>query len=94
MKGKSSDMANPARLAIAPTEEIRFPNVPYVPFRAMWMASHPSSRPDLIRLFYGTNFVFNSPKPREKCEELKARLKKLEDLAERNAYKELVNGGC
>ncbi|KAI4328056.1 hypothetical protein L6164_020449 [Bauhinia variegata] len=65
-------------------------NVPYAPLRAIWMASDPSTRPDLIRLFSGTHFVFNSPKPREKSEELKERLKKLEDLAERKTYKELV----
>jgi len=108
--------------------------VPYAPLRAVWMASDPSTRPDLTRLFSGTRLVFFSPKPREKVsslsplsvsissnsiklylphvslapkfvgrfnflftivigvksEELKARLKKLEDLAERKAYQELV----
>ncbi|KAG4983983.1 hypothetical protein AAZX31_10G201500 [Glycine max] len=64
--------------------------IPYVPFRTVWMASDPSTRPDLTRLFSGTRFIFSSPKPREKSEELKARLKKLEDIAERKAYQELV----
>lgn len=64
--------------------------VPYAPLRAVWMASDPSTRPDLTRLFSGTQFVFSSPKPREKSEELKARLKKLEEIAERKAYQELV----
>ncbi|KAK7244698.1 hypothetical protein RIF29_39523 [Crotalaria pallida] len=64
--------------------------VPYPPLRAVWMASHPSTRPDLTRLFSGTRFVLSTPKPREKSEELKARLKKLDEIAERKAYQELV----
>lgn len=40
--------------------------IPYVPFRTVWMASDPSTRPDLTRLFSGTRFIFSSPKPREK----------------------------
>ncbi|KAK7279681.1 hypothetical protein RJT34_24738 [Clitoria ternatea] len=65
-------------------------DVPYAPLRALWVASHPSTRPELNRLLSGTQFLFSSPKPRLKSEELKARLKKLEDLAERKAYQELV----
>ncbi|XP_059440817.1 uncharacterized protein LOC132173361 [Corylus avellana] len=65
-------------------------NVPYKSLRALWFASRPSTRPALIQLFSGSEFVFTSPKPREKSEELKARLRKLEELAERNAYQELV----
>ncbi|XP_022131249.1 uncharacterized protein LOC111004507 [Momordica charantia] len=65
-------------------------NVPYKPLRAIWVASESSTRPDLLCLLAGSEFVFTSPKPREKSEELKARLKKLEDIAERKAYQELV----
>ncbi|KAJ7953438.1 ATPase, vacuolar ER assembly factor, Vma12 [Quillaja saponaria] len=65
-------------------------DVPYRYIRALWFATQPSERPDLLRLLHGTAFVFTRPKPREKSEELKARLKKLEDLAERKAYQELV----
>ncbi|XP_062146628.1 uncharacterized protein LOC133854438 [Alnus glutinosa] len=65
-------------------------NVPYKSLRALWFASRPSTRPVLIQLFSGSEFIFTSPKPREKSEELKARLRKLAELAERNAYQELV----
>ncbi|XP_057480154.1 uncharacterized protein LOC130767342 [Actinidia eriantha] len=66
------------------------PSVPYKSLRSVWFGSEPSTRPDLLRLFSGSDFVFASPKPREKSEELKARLRKLEELAERKAYDELV----
>ncbi|KAF7829212.1 uncharacterized protein G2W53_020376 [Senna tora] len=72
------------------SDHLRQPSVPYMPLRAIWMASDPLKRPNLIKLLSGTQFLFSSPKPREKSEELKERLKKLEDLAERNAYQELV----
>ncbi|XP_043696480.1 uncharacterized protein LOC122646910 [Telopea speciosissima] len=65
-------------------------SIPYKSLRLLWFASPSATRPKLLHLFSGSDFVFSSPKPREKSEELKARLKKLEDLAERNAYKELV----
>ncbi|THF97460.1 hypothetical protein TEA_029188 [Camellia sinensis var. sinensis] len=66
------------------------PSVPYKSLRSVWFASLPSTRPDLLCLFSGSDFVFTSPKPREKSEELKARLRKLEEVAERKAYQELV----
>ncbi|KAE9465893.1 hypothetical protein C3L33_02203, partial [Rhododendron williamsianum] len=44
----------------------------------------------LLRLLSGSDFIFTCPKPREKSEELKARLRKLEELAERKEYEELV----
>ncbi|XP_038876067.1 uncharacterized protein LOC120068388 [Benincasa hispida] len=65
-------------------------NIPYKPLRAIWFAKESSARPDLLRLLAGSEFVLTSPKPREKSEELKARLKKLADVAERKAYQELV----
>ncbi|XP_010530042.1 PREDICTED: uncharacterized protein LOC104806716 [Tarenaya hassleriana] len=64
--------------------------VPYKLFRAIWAESDPSTRPDLLGLFNGADFVFTSPKPREKSEELQKRLQKLRELAERREYQELV----
>ncbi|KAA8522041.1 hypothetical protein F0562_012645 [Nyssa sinensis] len=66
------------------------PSVPYRPLRSIWFSSDSSTRPDLLRLLSGSNFVFTSPKPREKSEELKVRLRKLAEIADRNAYEELV----
>ncbi|CAN6712303.1 unnamed protein product [Malus baccata var. baccata] len=66
------------------------PTVPYKSLRALWVASDASTRPHLAQLFSGCEFVLTSPKPREKSEELKARLKKLAEVLERNAYAELV----
>ncbi|KAM7256480.1 hypothetical protein ACFE04_012221 [Oxalis oulophora] len=65
-------------------------NIPYKIIRDIWVQSNPETRPELIRLFNGSGFVFTSPKPREKSEELKARLRKLAENAERKEYKELV----
>ncbi|VVB15763.1 unnamed protein product [Arabis nemorensis] len=64
--------------------------VPYKLLRAIWAGSDPSTRPDLSGLFSGSDFVFTSPKPREKSEELKLRLLKLREIAERKEYAELV----
>ncbi|KAI3956893.1 hypothetical protein MKX01_000927 [Papaver californicum] len=66
------------------------PSIPYKSLRNIWSESLPSTRPNLLHLFSGSNFVFPSPKPREKSKELQERLKKLSDLAERREYKELV----
>ncbi|XP_076950088.1 uncharacterized protein LOC143622962 [Bidens hawaiensis] len=65
-------------------------SVPYRSLRSIWVASDPSTRPHLSALLSGSHFVLSSPKPREKSEELKARLRKFEEAAERKAYKELV----
>ncbi|XP_026393443.1 uncharacterized protein LOC113288578 [Papaver somniferum] len=65
-------------------------SIPYKSLRQIWSKSLPSTRPNLLRLFSGSNFVFCSPKPREKSKQLQERLKKLSDLAERREYKELV----
>ncbi|KAI4372390.1 hypothetical protein MLD38_010628 [Melastoma candidum] len=64
--------------------------VPYRSLRDVWSSSDPSRRPDLARLLRGSGFVLESPKPREKSEELKARLRKLSEIAEKKAYEELV----
>ncbi|MCL7050940.1 hypothetical protein MKW94_027755 [Papaver nudicaule] len=66
------------------------PSIPYKSLRNIWSECPPSTRPNLLRLFCGSNFVISSPKPREKSKELEERLKKLSDLAERREYKELV----
>ncbi|GMH28806.1 hypothetical protein Nepgr_030649 [Nepenthes gracilis] len=65
-------------------------SVPYKSLRSLWSASDPSTRPSLCLIFRGASFIFTSPKPRQKSEELKARLRKLEELAERNSYAELI----
>ncbi|KAL2900041.1 Heat-inducible transcription repressor HrcA, partial [Bienertia sinuspersici] len=65
-------------------------SLPYQSLRSIWTASDPTTRPSLSLLLRGSSFLLTSPKPREKSEELKARLRKLEDLAERKAYAELV----
>lgn len=66
------------------------PTVPYKHLRSIWVGYDPSTRPGLMELLSGSDFVLCSPKPREKSEELKARLRKLEEASERKAYDELV----
>ncbi|PKA55707.1 hypothetical protein AXF42_Ash011999 [Apostasia shenzhenica] len=65
-------------------------SVPYRSIRAIWSALPAGVRPSVISLFFGIDFVFSSPKPREKSEELKARLMKLAEMMERKEYEELV----
>ncbi|KAL8494919.1 hypothetical protein ACS0TY_019185 [Phlomoides rotata] len=64
--------------------------VPYKSLKDIWFGSKPETRPDLSSLLRGSDFAFTSPVPRQKSEELKVRLKKLEEAAERKAYQELV----
>ncbi|XP_062200169.1 uncharacterized protein LOC133902866 [Phragmites australis] len=66
------------------------PALPYRSLRAIWCASSPAARPPLRGLLRGTQFVLPSPKPREKSDELKARLEKLREMQERREYAELV----
>ncbi|XP_057783248.1 uncharacterized protein LOC131001076 [Salvia miltiorrhiza] len=63
---------------------------PYQSLKTIWFGSEFGSRPDLSSLLAGSNFIFASPTPRQKSEELKARLRQLEEAAERKAYDELV----
>ncbi|KAF3335996.1 Endoplasmic reticulum-based factor for assembly of V-ATPase [Carex littledalei] len=65
-------------------------SVPYKSLRSIWCALPVSSRPSLRVLLDGSDFVFTSPKPRVKSEELKARLQKLAELVEQREYTELV----
>ncbi|KAK2404159.1 ER-based factor for assembly of V-ATPase [Trifolium repens] len=90
LSGASNDTALSSELRQTSSDLLIQSDVPYEPLRAIWIASDPSTRPKFTQLFSGTSFIFSSPKPREKSEELKARLKKLQDLAERKAYQELV----
>ncbi|KAL5231178.1 hypothetical protein ABZP36_029954 [Zizania latifolia] len=64
--------------------------VPYRSIRDIWCAASPHARPPLRHLLRGTSFVVTSPKPRDKSDELKARLKKLREMPERREYDELV----
>lgn len=41
-------------------------NVPYKSLRAIWFASQPTTRPTLIQLFSGSDFIFATPKARHK----------------------------
>lgn len=66
------------------------PAVPYRSLRAIWCAASPDARPPLRSLLLGADFVLPSPKPREKNDELKARLEKLREMQERKEYAELV----
>ncbi|XP_028547588.1 uncharacterized protein LOC110099547 [Dendrobium catenatum] len=65
-------------------------SVPYRSLRSVWSALPVGARPSLTALFSGAEFLFSSPKPREKSEELKERLRKLAEMAERKEYEELV----
>ncbi|XP_058224393.1 uncharacterized protein LOC131333715 [Rhododendron vialii] len=86
----SSDLLLPQDLRQSAADLSSYSSVPYKALRSIWFASKPDTRPELLRLFSGSDFIFTGPKPREKSEELKARLRKLEELAERKEYEELV----
>uniref|UniRef100_A0A0E0CI79 Uncharacterized protein n=1 Tax=Oryza meridionalis TaxID=40149 RepID=A0A0E0CI79_9ORYZ len=64
--------------------------VPYRSLRDIWCAASPGARPPLRRLLHGADFLLSSPKPRDKSDELKARLDKLREMQERKEYAELV----
>jgi hypothetical protein len=86
----SNDPLLPEDLRQTATDLSSQSSVPYKALRSIWFSSKPGTRPELLSLFSGSDFIFISPKPKEKSEELKARLRKLEELAERKAYEELV----
>ncbi|XP_031482614.1 uncharacterized protein LOC116252473 isoform X2 [Nymphaea colorata] len=65
-------------------------SVPYRSLREVYLAMPASSRPALLPLLAGSDLLFASPKPREKCDELKERLMKLAELEERKAYDALI----
>ncbi|KAJ1296112.1 hypothetical protein BS78_01G274000 [Paspalum vaginatum] len=84
----SGDLSDDLRdLASALTSD---PAVPYRSLRAIWCAASPDTRPPLRSLLRGADLVLPSPKPREKSDELKARLEKLREMQERREYAELV----
>ncbi|KAJ3681693.1 hypothetical protein LUZ60_014266 [Juncus effusus] len=62
----------------------------YADLRSVWTELPPESRPSLKSLLRGSDFVFSSPEPRHKSEELKARLRKLAEMQEQREYAELV----
>lgn len=64
--------------------------VPYTLLRDLWLQCPPHSRPSLRQLLAGSAFVFRSPQPRQKSEELLARLEKLQDMVDRKAYNDIV----
>lgn len=66
LSAASKDSSLSDELQQASSDLLLQSEVPYAPLRAVWMASDPSTRPDLTRLFSGTRFIFSSPKPREK----------------------------
>ncbi|XP_020577470.1 uncharacterized protein LOC110022737 isoform X2 [Phalaenopsis equestris] len=65
-------------------------SIPYRHLRSVWFALPVGARPPITAIFSGVEFLFSSPKPREKSEELKERLRKLADMMERKEYDELV----
>lgn len=66
LSGASKDATLSDELRRTSSDLLLQSDVPYAQLRAVWMASDPSTRPDLTRLFSGTRFIFSSPKPREK----------------------------
>ncbi|KAH9318570.1 hypothetical protein KI387_020339, partial [Taxus chinensis] len=64
--------------------------VPYTVIRDIWFQMEPSQRPQLSSLLAGVTFVLASPKPREKSKELKDRLQRLQEIADRKEYDALV----
>uniref|UniRef100_A0A7I4BDD9 ATPase, vacuolar ER assembly factor, Vma12 n=1 Tax=Physcomitrium patens TaxID=3218 RepID=A0A7I4BDD9_PHYPA len=66
------------------------PSVPYPIIRDTWAQLTPGYGVPFHQVLAGSSFVLESPKPREKSKELVDRLAKLQDLADKNAYKELV----
>ncbi|KAK4400500.1 hypothetical protein Sango_1156100 [Sesamum angolense] len=86
----STDSRLPEDLRDLSSSLIMHSTVPYKSLKTIWFGSECETRPDVSSLLSGSTFVFTSPKPREKSEELKLRLKKLEEAAERKAYEELV----
>uniref|UniRef100_A0A0D6R5B2 ATPase, vacuolar ER assembly factor, Vma12 n=1 Tax=Araucaria cunninghamii TaxID=56994 RepID=A0A0D6R5B2_ARACU len=64
--------------------------VPYTVIRDIWFQMEPSQRPQFSSLLGGVTFVLESPKPREKSKELKERLQRLQEMADRKAYDALV----
>lgn len=70
LSGASNNPTLSLELRQSSSDLLRQSDVPYAPLRAVWIASDPSTRPELTRLFSGTRFVFSSPKPREKVKPL------------------------
>ncbi|CAM6121538.1 unnamed protein product [Calypogeia fissa] len=65
--------------------------VPFVFLRDVYKELEPGDRSPIHQVLVGSSMFLESPKPREKSEELKARLKKLQELADKKQYDELVH---
>ncbi|KAG0608336.1 hypothetical protein M758_8G097800 [Ceratodon purpureus] len=64
--------------------------VPYPVIRDVWVQLTPGYGVPFHQVLAGSSFVLESPKPREKSKELKDRLARLQELADKKAYSELV----
>ncbi|BBN17955.1 hypothetical protein MPTK1_7g18290 [Marchantia polymorpha subsp. ruderalis] len=65
--------------------------VPYEILRQAFAQRALDDLQPIHEVLVGSSFVLESPKPREKSEELKARLQKLQELADNKAYEKLVS---
>ncbi|KAL4199761.1 hypothetical protein AMTRI_Chr03g146440 [Amborella trichopoda] len=65
-------------------------SIPYKTLKDLWLSMPCSERPSLLSLLFSSEFLLQSPKPREKSEELKERLRKLAEDAEKKAYDDLI----
>ncbi|ONM00143.1 hypothetical protein Zm00014a_003943 [Zea mays] len=90
LSSAAASVSLPADLRDLASDLASDPAVSYRSLRAIWCATSPDTRPPLRDLLQGADFVLPSPKPREKSDELKARLEKLRETQERKEYAELV----
>ncbi|GLJ16582.1 hypothetical protein SUGI_0283960 [Cryptomeria japonica] len=86
----SSSNAKSSEILLSAEKYIFSDEVPYIVLRDIWFQMEPSQRPRLSTLLAGITFVLSSPKPREKSKELKDRLQRLQEMADRKAYDALV----
>lgn len=90
LSSATASVSLPADLRDLASDLASDPAVSYRSLRAIWCATSPDTRPPLRDLLQSADFVLPSPKPREKSDELKARLEKLRETQERKEYAELV----
>jgi uncharacterized membrane protein YciS (DUF1049 family) len=82
-----SDKFRIASLKYADDESV----VPFAFLRDVYEELGPGDRSPIHQLLAGSSFFLESPKPREKSEELKARLKNLQEMVDKRQYDELVH---
>jgi len=85
---KSQLLSSPLRDAAA--HYLEAPVIPYPVIRDIWVQLTPGYGVPFHQVLAGSSFVLESPKPREKSKELKERLAKLQENAEKQAYSKLV----